>query len=68
MLAASAWAPQPDKRKGRTATVRPLQSSNNVSNAADSKSALRLQRLSTFGLTGQRAVLVASIAWEVVNG
>lgn len=64
MAAASAWAPQPNKRKGRTATVQPLQNSHNISNTADSKAALRLQRLSVLGIIGTRAILIAGLAWE----
>lgn len=64
MVAASARAPQPNKRKGRTATVQPLQNSHNISTTADSKAALRLQRLSVIGVVGLRANLIAGLAWD----
>lgn len=63
MLAASVRAPQPNKRKGRTATVQPLQNSCNISNTADSKVGLRLQRLSALGIVGTRADFIAGLAW-----
>lgn len=40
----------------------------NISRNEDSKSALRLQRLSVLGVVGTRADLIASLAWGVVNG
>lgn len=36
----------------------------NVSNNEDSKSTLRLQRLSVLGVVGTRADLIAGLAWE----
>lgn len=68
MPVASARAPQPDKRKGRTATVQPFQNSVSISNNADSVSALRLQRLSVIGIGGAHANLIASLAWGVAYG
>ncbi len=68
MPAASARAPQLDKRKGRTVAVRPFQNSSNISTIEDSKSALRLQRLSMLGVVGTRADLIAGLAWGVANG
>lgn len=40
----------------------------NISSNEDSKSALRLQRLSVLGVVGTRADLIAGLAWGVVNG
>lgn len=68
MPVASARAPQPNKRKGRTATVQPLQKSVSISNNVDSVSALRLQRLSVFGIGGAQANLIAGLAWGVACG
>ncbi len=68
MQAASARAPQPNKRKGRTATVQPSLNSRSISNTGDSNLALRLQRLSALGIVGTRAHLIAGLAWGVVNG
>lgn len=68
MLVASARAPQPNKRKGRTATVQPLQNSVSIGNNADSVSALRLQRLSVIGIGGAQANLIAGLAWGVAYG
>lgn len=68
MPGASARAPQPNKRRGRTATVQPLQNSVSISNNADSVSALRLQRLSVIGVSGAQANLIAGLAWGVAYG
>lgn len=68
MQAAPAGAPQPNKRKGRTATVQPLQNFHHVSKIVDSAAALRLQRLSAIGIIGSRANLIATLVWEVSHG
>ena len=64
MASRSARAPQPDKRKGRTATVRPLQNFHSISTTTDTASLLRLQRLFAAGITGPRANVIAGMAWE----
>jgi len=64
MAAASARAPQPNRRKGRTATVQPLQNCHNININGDSKAVLRLQRLWVIGVVGTRADLIVSMAWE----
>lgn len=52
----------PKTRKGRTATVRPLTNAF-TSISADTSTALRLQRLRLLGIIGQRAGLLADLAW-----
>jgi len=53
----------PETRKGRTATVRP--STNLLNNDSDNDTAttLRLQRLRLIGIIGNRADLLATLAW-----
>jgi hypothetical protein len=51
--------------RGRTTTVRPLTKLLSNSANEDTATALRLQRLRLIGIIGQRAALLAQIAWEV---
>ena len=68
MRVATAPAPKPDKRRGAPTTARPLTEFINCSDTIDSAITLRLQRLRPFGLVGQRANLIAVMAWEVARG
>jgi hypothetical protein len=68
MTSATGLAPQPDKRKGAPTTARPLTDFINSNADKDSATALRLQRLRPFGIVGQRANLIAYMAWEVSRG
>ena len=52
-----------EARKGRTATVRPSTNLLNSSTNGNSTEALRLQRLRLLGIIGQRAELLAELAW-----
>jgi hypothetical protein len=63
MLATSARAPKPGSEKGRLAG-RPLSKFIN-SDSTDNTTAIRLQRLLACGIVGQRANLIASLAWGV---
>ena len=54
-------------RKGRTATVRPSTNLLSSSRSVDSTEALRLQRLRLIGIIGQRAELIAGMAWGEVH-
>jgi len=67
-MTATALAPQPDKRRGAPTTARPLTEFINSNVNTDSATVLRLQRLRPFGLVGQRANLIAEMAWEVARG
>lgn len=66
MPATSARAPQPNKRKGRTATVQPLQNFQRISATADSIAVLRRQHLAGLGMSDLRASLVADLAWGAI--
>jgi hypothetical protein len=55
--------PKPNKQKGRTVAVRPLQKLHNISASTDTASALRLQRLAALGVGGSSAALLASLIW-----
>jgi|GEM_PF-7092526 len=68
MHAATAWAPAPNKQKGRVVSATQPQNIACNSSGNDTRLALRLQRLSLLGLIGQRANLVAAMAWEVQHG
>lgn len=59
----AARAVAPKTRKGRTGTVRPSTNLLNSSAIIDSTEALRVQRLRLLGIIGQRAALIASLAW-----
>lgn len=65
MTSATALAPKPDKRQGAPTTARPLTDFVNSNANKDSATALRLQRLRPFGVVGQRANLIAYMAWEL---
>jgi hypothetical protein len=65
---ATGLAPKPDKRRGAPTTARPLTEFINCNDTTDSATILRLQRLRPFGLVGQRANLIAVMAWEVARG
>ncbi len=69
MPIASARAPQPNKRKGRTATVQPLQDSSNISKTVDNSTFRQVQFLTVrFGVSAVRASLLATLCWGVQNG
>lgn len=68
MAFVTALAPQPDKRRGAPTKARPFTEFLNGNINIDSATILRLQRLRPFGLVGQRANLIANIAWEVGHG
>jgi len=67
MLAATARGPNPDKRKGRTSTVQPLQ--NHLSCSIDnSEQTERLQCLSDrYAVRGPIAHVVAALIWSADN-
>lgn len=69
MMTATARAPQPGNAKGRPVRAeRP--STNFVSNdsSLNTIDTLRAQRLRLLGIIGQRAQLIANLAWEVSHG
>ena len=68
MFMAAAGSVAPKTRKGRTATVRPSKNFINSNVNTDSATILRLQRLRTIGVVGQRADLVANLVWEAHHG
>jgi hypothetical protein len=69
MRTTSARAPGPNKRKGRTATVQPLQNSFHISSNADSSTLRQVQFLTAhFGIPTVRASLVAALCWGNHNG
>lgn len=69
MATATARAPKPGNAKGRTVrAARPLTNYVSNDNAANTIDALRAQRLRLLGIIGQRAQLIAAMAWEVSHG
>lgn len=60
----------PKTKAGRTATVRPTTNLLTSNDQPDTIRVLRVQRLShQYGLVGNRANLIAGLAWgEVLNG
>jgi hypothetical protein len=68
METATVRAPQPGKQKGRPVAGRPLTIQVISNNTGDTAQALRVQRLKLLGIIGQRASLLADLAWEVQHG
>ena len=64
MLAPSARARTPNKRKGRTVAVQPLQKLQHLSDSTDTIPPLQLQCLARYGVTGAQAAMLAPLIWS----
>ncbi|GEM71106.1 hypothetical protein SAQ01S_08720 [Sphingomonas aquatilis NBRC 16722] len=68
MLATSARARTPNKRKGRTVAVQPLQKLQHLSDCTDTIPPLQLQCLARYGVTGAQAAMLAPLIWGADGG
>lgn len=67
MLITARTAPAKARRDRTTPAVRPLTKMLINSATVNSTDALRIQRLRLLGIIGQRAALIAALAWGEAN-